>query len=139
MKLMLKPLRWSTDMEIRPIHTKADYKAALREVSAYFDNEPEPGTPDGDRFEVLLTLVEAYEAKHFPIDLPDPVEAIKFRMEQGGLTPKDLVPAIGRLNRVYEILARKRPLTLNMIWRLHEKFGIPAESLIRPSKLPAAT
>ena len=60
-------------MEIRPIHTKADYKAALREVSAYFDNEPEPGTPDGDRFEVLLTLVEAYEAKQFPIDLPDPV------------------------------------------------------------------
>ena len=90
--------------------------------SVYFDNEPELGTADGDRFEVLLTLVEA----------------IKFRMEQSGLTPKDLVPAIGRLNRVYEILARKRPLTLNMIWRLHEKFGIPAESLIRPSKLPSA-
>ena len=111
-------------MEIRPIHTEADYQATLREVSAYFDNEPEPGTPDGDRFEVLLTLVEAYEARNFPIHLPDPVEAIKFRMEQGGLTPKDLVPAIGRLNRVYEILARKCPLTLNMIWRLHEKFGI---------------
>ena len=125
-------------MEIRPIHTEADYKAALHEVSAYFDNEPEPGTPDGDRFEVLLTLLEAYEARHYPVELPDPVEAIKFRMEQGGLTPKDLVPAIGRLNRVYEILARKRPLTLGMIWRLHEKFGIPAESLIRPTKLPAA-
>lgn len=125
-------------MDIRPIHTDADYKAALRVVSAYFDNEPELGTPDGDRFEVLLTLVEAYEAKHFPVDLPDPVEAIKFRMEQAGLTPKDLVPAIGRLNRVYEILARKRPLTLNMIWRLHERFGIPAESLIRPPKLPVA-
>ncbi len=125
-------------MEIRPIHTDSDYKVALREISAYFDDEPEPGTPNGDRFEVLLTLVEAYEAKHFPIDLPDPVEAIKFRMEQAGLTPKDLVPAIGRLNRVYEILVRKRPLTLNMIWRLHEKFCIPAESLIRPSKLPAA-
>ncbi|MBK7656037.1 MAG: helix-turn-helix domain-containing protein [Limnohabitans sp.] len=125
-------------MEIRPIHTAADYRAALREVSVYFDNEPEPGTPDGDRFDVLLTLVDAYEAKQFPIDLPDPVEAIKFRMEQAGLTPKDLVPAIGRLNRVYEILARKRPLTLNMIWRLHERFGIPAESLIRPPKLPVA-
>lgn len=124
-------------MEIRPIHTDADYKAALGEVSAYFDSEPEPGTPDGDRFEVLLALVESYESKHVPIDLPDPVEAIKFRMEQAGLTPKDLVPAIGRLNRVYEILARKRPLTINMIWRLHEKFGIPAESLIRPSKLKA--
>ena len=125
-------------MEIRPIHTAADYRAALREVSVYFDNEPEPGTPDGDRFDVLLTLVDAYEAKQFPIDLPDPVEAIKFRMEQAGLTPKDLVPAIGRLNRVYEILARKRPLTLNMTWRLHERFGIPAESLIRPPKLPVA-
>lgn len=125
-------------MEIRPIHTAADYRAALREVSVYFDNEREPGTPDGDRFDVLLTLVDAYEAKQFPIDLPDPVEAIKFRMEQAGLTPKDLVPAIGRLNRVYEILARKRPLTLNMIWRLHERFGIPAESLIRPPKLPVA-
>jgi HTH-type transcriptional regulator/antitoxin HigA len=86
-------------MEIRPIHTEADYQATLREVSAYFDNEPEPGTPDGDRFEVLLTLAEAYEVRNFPIDLSDPVEAIKFRMEQGGLTPKDLVPAIGRLNR----------------------------------------
>lgn len=125
-------------MEIRPIHTEADYQGALSEVSPYFDNEPEPGTPDGDRFEILLTLVEAYEARHFPIDLPDPVDAIKFRMEQAGLTPKDLVPAIGRLNRVYEILGRKRPLTLNMIWRLHEKFGIPAESLIRPTKLQAA-
>lgn len=125
-------------MDIRPIHTDTDHQAALRELSAYFDNEPEPGTPDGDRFEVLLTLVEAYEAKHFPIDLPDPIEAIKFRMEQAGLTPKDLVPAIGRLNRVYEILARKRPLTLNMIWRLHSTLGIPAESLIRPSKLTGA-
>lgn len=125
-------------MEIRPIKTKGDYKAALREVSAYFDDEPVPGTTEGDRFEVLLTLVEVYEAKHFPVDLPDPVDAIKFRMEQGGLSPKDLVPAIGRLNRVYEILGRKRPLTLKMIWQLHEKFGIPAESLIRPVKLPLA-
>lgn len=118
-------------MEIRPIRTEDDYKTALREVSAYFDNEPAPGTPDGDRFEILLTLVEAYEAKHYPIDLPDPVEAIKFRMDQAGLTPKDLVPAIGRLNRVYEILNRKRPLTLTMIWKLHEKLGIPAECLIQ--------
>ena len=78
-------------MDIRPIHTDADYRVALREVSTYFDNEPESGTPDGDRFEVLLTLVEAYEGKHFPIDLPDPVEAIKFRMEQAGLAPKDLL------------------------------------------------
>ena len=119
-------------MDIRPIRTEEDYQATLREVSAFFDDEPEPGSPEGDRFEVLLTLLEAYEAKHFPIDLPDPVEAIQFRMEQGGLTPKDLQPMIGRLNRVYEVLNRKRPLTLNMIWKLHRGLGIPAESLIRP-------
>ncbi len=125
-------------MEIRPIKTEDDYKAALRDVSAFFDNEPVAGSAEGDRFEVLLTLVEAYEAKHYPIDLPDPVEAIKFRMDQAGLTPKDLVPFIGRLNRVYEILNRKRPLTLNMIWKLNQKLGIPAECLIQPPKLPLA-
>jgi len=119
-------------MEIYPIRTEEDYKTALREVSAYFDSEPEPGTPDGDRFEVLLTLVEAYETKNYPIDPPDPVDAIKFRMEQAGLTPKDLQPMIGRLNRVYEVLNRKRPLTLSMIWKLHTNLGIPAESLIYP-------
>ncbi|MDD4929317.1 MAG: transcriptional regulator [Gallionella sp.] len=122
-------------MEIRPIHTEDDYQAVMREVSAFFDNEPAPGSPEGDRFEVLLTLVEAYEARNFPIDLPDPVEAIKFRMEQSDLTAKDLVPMIGRLNRVYEILNRKRSLTLAMIWKLHNGLGIPAESLIRPSGL----
>lgn len=119
-------------MEIRPIRTEEDYKVALREVSAYFNDQPAIGTADGDRFEILLTLIEAYELKHYPIDLPDPVEAIKFRMEQAGLTPKDLVPAIGRINRVYEILNRKRPLTLTMIWKLHQKFGISAECLIQP-------
>ncbi len=117
-------------MEIRPSHTEADYQATLREVSAFFDSEPEPGSPEGDRFEVLLTLVEAYEAKNWPIDLPEPIEAIKFRMEQEGLTAKDLVPMIGRLNRVYEILNRKRSLTLPMIWKLHTVLGIPAGSLI---------
>lgn len=121
-------------MDIRPIRTEDDYKATLREVSAYFDNEPMPGTPDGDRFEILLTLVEAYEAKHFPVALPDPIEAIKFRMDQAGLSPKDLVPVIGRLNRVYEVLNRTRPLTLSMIWRLNQKLGIPAECLIQPPK-----
>ena len=125
-------------MEIRPIKTDDDYKAALREVSAFFDNEPVPGSAEGDRFEVLITLVEAYETKHYPIDLPDPVEAIKFRMDQAGLTPKDLVPYIGRLNRVYEILNRKRPLTLKMIWKLNQKLGIPAECLIQPPKLSLA-
>lgn len=119
-------------MDIRPIRTDEDYRMALRELSVYFDNEPEPDTPDGDRFEVLLTLVEAYEGKHFPVDLPSPIEAIKFRMEQSGLTAKDLEPAIGRSNRVYEVLNGKRALTLPMIWKLHAMFGIPAESLIKP-------
>ena len=117
-------------MNIHPIRTKADYKRALREVSAYFDNEPEPGSDDGDRFEILATLVEAYESKHFPIEAPDPIEAIRFRMEQGGLSVKDLVPSIGQPNRVYEVLNRKRGLTLEMIRNLHRNLGIPAESLI---------
>jgi HTH-type transcriptional regulator/antitoxin HigA len=116
--------------ELKPIRTEAEYDAALREVSAYFDNEPAPGTEEGDRFEVLVMLIEAYEAKHHAIAPPDPVEAIKFRMEQAGLTPKDLEPMIGRMNRVYEVLARRRPLTLPMIRRLHAGLGIPAESLI---------
>ena len=117
-------------MNIHPIRTKSDYKRALREVSAYFDNEPEPGSEDGDRFEILATLVEAYESKHFPIEAPDPIEAIRFRMEQGGLTVKDLVPSIGQPNRVYEVLNRKRGLTLEMIRNLHRNLGIPAASLI---------
>jgi HTH-type transcriptional regulator / antitoxin HigA len=124
---------------LRPIRTEADHRAALKELSAFFENEPEPGTPEGDRFEVMLTLVEAYEAKHYPIDLPDPVEAIKFRMEHSGLTPKDLQPMIGRMNRVYEILNRKRPLTLPMIWKLHQGLGIPAENLIKPSDVAKTT
>ena len=117
-------------MNIHPIRTKADYKRALREVSAYFNDEPEPGSEEGDRFEILTTLVEAYEAKHFRIEAPDPIEAIRFRMEQGGLSVKDLVPSIGQLNRVYEVLNRKRGLTLEMIRNLHRNLGIPAESLI---------
>lgn len=117
-------------MNIQPIRTKRDHTKALRELSAYFENEPKPGTEDGDRFEILLTLVEAYEAKRFPIEAPDPIEAIRFRMEQGGLTVKDLVPSIGRPNRVYEVLNRKRGLTIDMIRKLHRNLGIPAESLI---------
>ena len=117
-------------MNIQPIRTKADHKRALRELSAYFNDEPLPGSEEGDRFEILLTLVEAYEAKHVRIDAPDPIEAIRFRMEQGGLTVKDLVPSIGQPNRVYEVLNRKRGLTLEMIRNLHRNLGIPAESLI---------
>lgn len=118
-------------MDIRPIHNEQDYKTTLKEVSALLDLDPELGTPEGDRLDILVTLVQAYEAKHCPIAPPDPIEAIKFRMEQEGLTVKDLEPMIGKANRVYEVLNRKRPLTLSMIRRVHDKLGIPAEVLIR--------
>ena len=117
-------------IELKPIRSEAQYKNALRAVSPYFDNEPDLGTPEADQFEILLILIEAYEAKHHVIASPNPIEAIKFRMEQAGLTPKDLEPMIGRSNRVYEILAGRRPLTLAMIRKLHAGLGIPAESLI---------
>ena len=120
-------------MNIRPIRTDEDYREALKKVSALFDYEPEPGTPEGDYFEIMITLIEAYEAKQFPVNLPNPIDAIKFRMEQSGLSASDLAPAIGRTNRVYEVLNGKRALTLPMIWKLHELFGIPAQSLIKPT------
>ena len=121
-------------MEIHPIRTKQDYRLALREVSALIDQDPAPNSPDGERLEVLSTLVEAYERKHCPIGSPDPVEAIKFRMEQCGLTVKDLEPYIGQSKRVYEVLNRKRPLTLRMIRNLHKNLGIPAQVLIAEPK-----
>lgn len=117
-------------MDIQPIRTESDYRAALRQVSTLMEADPEPGTPDGDRLDILATLVQAYEARHLPIGAPDPIEAIKFRMEQSGLTVRDLEPIIGRSNRVYEVLNHKRPLTLAMIRRLHRSLGIPAEVLI---------
>ena len=116
-------------MDIKPIKTDADYRAALKEIETLMIAEPD--TPEGEKLDVLVTLVEAYEQKHYPLDLPDPVEAIKFEMEQKGLTVKDLEPMIGKSNRVYEVLNHKRSLTLKMIWRLHEQLGIPAESLIK--------
>ena len=119
-------------MDVAPIRTKRDYRRALKEIEALMDAKR--GTPEGDRLDVLVTLVEAWEAKHYPIDLPDPVAAIKYHMEQQGLAPKDLVPYIGNRNRVYEVLNRKRPLTLKMVWRLHRGLGIPAESLIKVSE-----
>ena len=119
-------------MDVQPIRTKADHKAALKLVSRLVDLDPAPRTPDGDLLDVMSTLVAAYEAKHFSIEPADPIEAIKFRMDQQGLVPRDLEPMIGRLNRVYEVLARRRPLTMAMAWKLHKQLGIPAESLIRP-------
>ncbi len=117
-------------MRIRPVRTKTDYRRTLKEIETLMDAAP--NTPKGERLDVLVALVEAYERKHYALDLPDPVEAIKFRMEQMGLTPRDLEPMIGRRNRVYEILNRRRPLTMKMAWRLHCELGIPAECLIRP-------
>jgi HTH-type transcriptional regulator/antitoxin HigA len=116
-------------MEIKPIRTKADYRATLKEIETLMSARA--GSRDGERLDIMVTLIEAYEKKHYALDLPDPVEAIKFRMEQMALAPKDLVPMIGQINRVYEILNRKRPLTLQMIRRLHRKLNIPAESLIK--------
>ena len=121
-------------MDIKPIKTEADYQAALQEIETLM--MAEANTPEGEKLDVLATLVEAYERKHFPLDLPGPVEAIKFQMEQKGLTVKDLEPMIGKSNRVYEILNRKRTLTLRMIHKLHQELGILAESLI---KQPAQT
>lgn len=117
-------------MEIRPIKTEADYQAALEEIECLFDAAPD--TPEGDRLEVLVTLVEAYEEKHYTIPLPDPIEAIQYYMESRGLTRHDLESYIGSRGRVSEILNRKRPLSIEMIRRLHAGFGIPAEVLIQP-------
>ena len=118
-------------MNIKAIRNDDDYKDTLKQIETFM-NAGE-NTPDGDMLDVLVTLVEAWERKMFPMDLLDPVEAIKFYMEQNNMTAKDLAPAIGRVNRVYEVLNRTRPLTLKMIRNLHGQYGIPAESLIRES------
>ena len=123
-------------MEIAPIKTKRDYRRALKEIEGLMTARR--NTQEGDRLDVLVTLVEAWEAKHYPMDLPDPVEAIKYHMEQKGLKPRDLTPFIGGRNRVYEVLNRKRPLTLGMIRRLHAGLGIPAESLLKMAEGRAA-
>lgn len=116
-------------MDIRPIKTEDDYRAVLKEIDGLMSAAAE--TPEGERLDVLVTLVEAYERKHYPMDLPDPIEAIKFEMERRGLEVADLQPMIGARNRVYEVLRRRRRLTLPMIQRLHRDLGIPAESLLR--------
>jgi HTH-type transcriptional regulator/antitoxin HigA len=123
-------------MDIRPIKSERQYKRALKEIEDLM--AAKRNTPEGDRLDVLVTLVEAWEAKHYPLDLPDPVEAIKYHMESRGLAPRDLIPFIGSRSRVHEVLTRKRPLTLPMIRRLHEGLGIPAESLIKAGRGQAA-
>src|SRR6185312_1122900 len=124
--------RWSMAAELKPIRSKADYENALSEAARLWGAKT--GTPSGDRLDVLATLIDAYEAEHHPIDPPDPVEAIKFRMEQQGLTRRDLEPFIGTRTRVAEVLNRKRSLSITMIRRLHQGLGISAEVLIRPSR-----
>ena len=123
-------------MDIEPIKSQRSYRRALKEIEGLM--MAKRNTPEGDRLDILVTLVEAWEAKHYPLDLPDPVEAIKFHMDQEGLDPRDLIPFIGSRNRVHEVLNRRRPLTLKMIRRLHEGLGIPAELLIRMGQNRAA-
>jgi HTH-type transcriptional regulator / antitoxin HigA len=118
--------------QIKPIRSEEDYEAAVAEVERLWGARS--GTPEGDRLDVLATLIDAYESEHDPIDPPDPIEAIKFRMEQQGLTRKDLEGILGSRTRIAEVLNRRRGLSINMIRRLHDRLGISAEVLIRPSR-----
>ena len=123
-------------MDIAPLKNRRDYRHALKEIEALM--QAKRNTPEGDRLDMLVTLVEAWERKYYPLDLPDPVEAIKYHMEQNGLAPRDLIPFIGSRNRVHEVLNRRRPLTLKMIQRLHAGLRIPAESLLKIGRERAA-
>jgi HTH-type transcriptional regulator / antitoxin HigA len=125
-------------MEIRPIRTQTDYQEALGEIELLFDAAP--NTPEHDRLDILSTLVEAYEQKHFPIERPDPIEAIQYYMDTRGWSRRDLEPCLGSRARVSEVLSRKRFLTLEMIRKLNQELGIPAEILIKPyesAQIPA--
>jgi HTH-type transcriptional regulator/antitoxin HigA len=122
--------------DVKPIRTEADYQAALAEIERLWGTKA--GTPEGDRLDVVATLIDAYESEHEPMDPPDPIEAIKFRMEQQGLTRRDLETLLGSRARVTEVLNRKRDLSIGMIRRLHEHLGISAEVLIRPVRKSAA-
>jgi len=118
--------------ELKPIRIEADYRRAMAELERLWGAKS--GTREGDRLDVLATLVEAYERQHYPMDPPDPIDAIQFRMEQQGLTRKDLEPLIGSRARVAEVMNRKRALSIEMIRRLHEHLGISADVLIRPTR-----
>ena len=122
--------------DLKPIRSERDYDGALAEVEELWGAKS--GTPKGDRLDILATLIEAYESEHYPMDPPDPIEAIKFRMEQQGLTRKDLEEILGTRTRVSEVLNRKRGLSINMIRALNEKLGISAEILIRSIRGPNA-
>jgi HTH-type transcriptional regulator/antitoxin HigA len=117
-------------MQIRPIKTKADHRAVLKEIERLFDAKP--GTSAGDRLEILIALVDHYESRHEPIEPPHPIDALLYHMESRGLTRRDLDPFLGGRARVAEVLNRRRPLTIDMIRKLHEGLGISAAVLIRP-------
>ena len=124
-------------MNIRPINNEADYDWALAEIEQYFDAEPSPDSPDSQRFDVLASLIEHYESRVWPIDLPDPVEAIRYRMEQGSLTHADLAEVLGSRSRASEVLGRRRALTKGQAFKLHRAWHIPAEVLIQPYHIAA--
>ena len=125
--------RMKTPKAIRPLHSEAEYEAAVDAIERYFDNEPRKGTPQADRFDLLALVIEDYERRRWPIEPPDPVDAIRYRMETAGYTQADLGRLIGSRQRASDVLSRKRRLTMRMAWRLHRQWGIPAEALIRPS------
>lgn len=120
---------------IRPLKTETDYDWAVAEIARYFENEPEVGSPEGDRFDVLAALIEAYEDKHYPIESPDPIEAIRSHMMLFNLPRKALADVIGSSPRATEVLNRKRALTMDMVFKLNKEWHIPAEVLIRPYHL----
>jgi len=119
---------------VRPLRSEAEYGLALDDIERYFENEPKPGTPQADRFDLLALIIEDYERKRWPIDPPDTIDAIRYRMETGGYTQADLGRLLGSRQRASDILTKKRPLTMKMAWRLHRDWGIPAEALIAPPR-----
>ena len=123
-------------MQVKPIRTDADLDETLRQIELLWGAAP--GTVNGDKLDVLVSLAEAYEREHFPIDKPDPIDAIKFRLEQEGKNYRSLVGVLGHRTRVYEVMRRDRPLSLAMIRRLHERFRIPADVLLKPVRLRTA-
>jgi HTH-type transcriptional regulator/antitoxin HigA len=119
---------------IRPLRSEADYDAALKQIERDFESEPKPGTPEADRFDLLALIVEDYERKRWPIEPPDMIDAIRYRMETGGYTQADLGRLLGSRQRASDILTRRRALTMRMAWKLHRDWGIPAEALLAPPR-----
>jgi HTH-type transcriptional regulator / antitoxin HigA len=122
---------------IRLLCTESDHDKALEEVERYFENEPKPGTPEADRFDLLALITEDYERKRWPTEPPEAIDAIRYRMETGGYTQADLGRLLGSRQRASDILTKKRPLTMTMVWKLHHEWGIPAEALLTPPRTRA--